>query len=77
VNPSACWIDRTLAALDQAQDGVIVASGNAAEPLVSGEDVVAHSQYDTFEDQHVRQSDLVALLSRWRAAVVSELESAL
>jgi hypothetical protein len=77
VNPSAYWIDRTLAALDQAQDGAIVAAGNAAELLVSGEDVVAHSQHDAFEDQRVRQSDLVALLNRWRAAVVSELESAL
>ena len=76
MNPSTYWIDRTLIALRQAQDGAIIASGNATELLVSGDDVVVHSQYDTFDDQRVRQAELVALLSDWRDEVVSDLESA-
>jgi hypothetical protein len=76
VNPSTYWLDRTLAAIEGANDGAIVASGNATELVVYGQDVVVHSQYDTFDDQRVRRADLVALLNQWRAEVVSELKSA-
>jgi hypothetical protein len=76
VNPSTYWLDRTLAAIDGANDGAIVASGNATELVVYGQDVVVHSQYDTFDEQRVRRADLVALLNQWRAEVVSELKSA-
>lgn len=73
VNPSAYWIDRTLAALDHAVDDAIVASGNVTELVVSGDDVVARSQYETFDDQRASRRDLDAVLRQWRAEVIREL----
>lgn len=66
-NPCTYWIDRTLAALATALDGEIVASGNATDLRIEGHEVVAHAQYDTFDDERMPREDFVAILSRWRA----------
>jgi hypothetical protein len=71
INPSTYWIDRTMARLMDAQDGSIVASGNATDLISAGNEVVAHSQYDTFADQSVPRADLVYVLNRWRAEVTT------
>ena len=76
VNPSTCWIDRTVAALSSARDGEVVASGNASDLVVEADEVVARSQYDTCDDERLPRSDLLDVLAQWRAEVVRVLSSA-
>lgn len=75
VNPSTSWIDRCLADLDGAADGTVVASGNATDLVVDGDDVVAHSHHAMFDNQRVTRSDLVDLLARWHASVVEHVRA--
>ncbi|MDQ1746216.1 MAG: hypothetical protein QOD07_479 [Frankiaceae bacterium] len=68
-NPSTYWIDLTLTALAAADDGEVIGSGNATDLLLDGDEVVAHAQYDTFDDQRMPRHDFVAILTQWRAEV--------
>jgi hypothetical protein len=72
VNPSTYWIDQTLSALNTAQDKAVIASGNATDLLVEGTQVVAHAQYDTFDDQRMPKEHFVTILTRWRAEVTGD-----
>ena len=69
INPSTFWIDRTLAAIEQGPTGAIAAAGNSTDLVLDAEGLVAHSQYEMFDDQHVERVELVDLLRRWRAVV--------
>lgn len=73
INPSSYWIDRTLGAIEQGATGTIVASGNSTDLVLDAYGLVAHSQYEMFEDQHVERSVLVDLLVRWRAVIIDVL----
>lgn len=70
VNPSTYWIDRTLRAIALGPDGTIVASGNMSDLVLDGEELVARSQHEMFDDQRVHRLELVELLGQWRALVV-------
>ena len=70
VNPSTFWIDRTLTAIELELNHTIVASGNATDLVLHGDELVAHSHYEMFDDQHVARRELVELLKRWRAVVL-------
>jgi hypothetical protein len=72
VNTSTYWIDQTLSALNRAQAGTVIASGNATDLLVGANQVIAHAQYDTFDDQPVAKQDFVEILTRWRAQVTGD-----
>jgi hypothetical protein len=50
INPSTFWIDRTLAAIEQGPTGTIVAAGNITDLVLDAGGLVAHSQYETFND---------------------------
>lgn len=69
ISPSTFWIDRTLAAIEQGATGAIAAAGNTTDLVLDAEGLVAHSQYEMFDDQHVEKAELVDLLRRWRAVV--------
>ncbi|GAA3556549.1 hypothetical protein GCM10022197_09670 [Microlunatus spumicola] len=73
VNPSTYWIDDTLAAIERGSLGTIVAGGNASELILTTTGVVAHSQYEMFDDQEVGVDELVGVLRRWRAVVLDLL----
>ena len=70
IDPSVYWIDETLAALKQGAIGTIVASGNTTDLVLDAGTVVARSQYEMFDDQHVETAELVDLLHRWRTVVL-------
>ncbi len=73
INPSTFWIDRTLAAIERGRSGEIVAAGNQTDLVVDGGGLVAHSQHELFDDQHVEKAELVDLLHRWRVVVLDLL----
>lgn len=73
INPSTYWIDQSLTVLEEGSEGAIVASGNSTEFILRGDTVVAHAQYETFEDQAIPVDELREVLKRWRAEVASNI----
>ena len=69
-NPSTYWIDRALLAVDSGTREQPFLWGNGTELRLSGDEVVAHSQYEAFEDQGMPLTDFIQLLKAWRAAVL-------
>lgn len=69
-NPSTYWIDRALLAVDAGIGEQPFLWGNGTELRLSGDQVVAHSQYEAFEDKAMPAADFVQLLKAWRAAVL-------
>lgn len=75
INPSTFWIDRTLAAVEKGPTGVIAAAGNSTDLVLVAAGLVARSQYEMFDDQHVERAELVDLLQRWRVVVLDLLRA--
>jgi hypothetical protein len=71
---STYWIDRTLDALKEASgSGTVIASGNATELILDGEQVVARSQYEVRDDERMHSAEFEAGLRAWRRATVERL----
>jgi hypothetical protein len=69
-NPSTYWIDRALLAVDEGIGEQPFLWGNGTELRLTGDQVVAHSQYEAFEDKAMPVADFIQLLKAWRVAVL-------
>ena len=70
-HPSTYWIDRAHLAVDAGTGEQPFLWGNGTELRLSGDQVVAHSQYEAFEDKAMPVADFIRLLNAWRAAVLA------
>ena len=71
--PSVFWIDRALAALERSPRGgteTVVAEGNAHQLLRRGDEVVARSLYELWDDQAMPLREFVQVLTTWRNLVL-------
>jgi hypothetical protein len=71
---STYWIDQTLDALDKATgSGTVIASGNASELIRDGEQVVARSQYELWDDERMDSDEFRTGLRAWRKTTAERL----
>ena len=70
-NPSTYWLDRAAAAIDadERDTGKPFLEGNATELLRSGDEVVARSQYELFDDQSMSVEQFRGIVRAWRDRV--------
>lgn len=72
-SPSTYWIDATLQRLDALQtasrDGYVM-GGNESQLLREGDQVVAHSIYELFENERMPAAAFRAVLEGWRDEVL-------
>jgi hypothetical protein len=67
---STYWIDHALAGVDSAP-GSKITGGNSTRIERTTDGVVAKSDYEMFEDEHMSVEDFVSLLRAWRDRVVA------
>jgi hypothetical protein len=68
------WIDRTMDALVAAKElGARLASGNATSLILGDGLVIAHSDYDLWEDESMPIPDFEAGMNAWRAMTEQRL----
>ncbi len=75
-NPSTYWVDRclsTLAASGDDADEVMLVNGNITELWRVGDQVVARSVVNHFDDQAMPRRDFEAVLEAWREQVEGAL----
>jgi hypothetical protein len=54
--------------------GTVLVSGNATSLVVVGDKVIAHSDYEVFDDEEMPLTAFVSGLRAWRAATAERLD---
>jgi hypothetical protein len=74
VSPSPYWIDAALSRLEEQQarnaSGRFI-WGNESALLLEGDQIVAHSLYELFDDERMPVAMFLRILGGWRQQVVS------
>jgi hypothetical protein len=71
---STYWIDKALAGVER-HSGRPISSGNATSLTRDGEEVVAESEYELFEDERMSVTAFVEGLRLWRTAVATAIQN--
>lgn len=73
--PSTYWIKEAETGLRQAADGDVILFGNSTSLIKSGDDVVAHSLYELFDNEKMPVEEFRSGLHAWRDAIDAAAES--